>query len=79
MKIQTIFEAFEQFKIGHDNAEQLYARIVAGLEKVGNIFTRVSNHNMTFRYLPYQSLASQCSENLSFSIILGVIYHGKTP
>ena len=36
MKIQTIFEAFEQFKIGHDSLEQLYTQIVAGLEKVGN-------------------------------------------
>ena len=35
MKIQTVFEAFEQFKIGKDSIEQLHTQIVAGLGKVG--------------------------------------------
>ena len=34
MKIQTIFEAFEQFQLGRNSIDQLYSWIVAGLEKV---------------------------------------------
>ena len=35
MKIQTIFESFEQFQLGRNSLDQLYSWIVAGLEKVG--------------------------------------------
>ena len=35
MKIQTIFESFEQFKLGKDNLGQLYTQVVAGLGQVG--------------------------------------------
>ena len=35
MKIQTIFESFEQFKLGNDNLGQLYTQVVAGLGQVG--------------------------------------------
>ena len=34
MKIQTIFESFEQFQLGRNSLDQLYSWIVAGLEKV---------------------------------------------
>jgi len=34
MKIQTIFESFEQFKLGKDNLGQLYTQVVAGLGQV---------------------------------------------
>ena len=34
MKIQTIFEAFEQFKLGEDAPETLLAWISSGLLKV---------------------------------------------
>ena len=34
MKIQTVFEAFEQFQLGADSIEQLHTQIVAGLGKV---------------------------------------------
>ena len=33
MKIQTIFESFEQFQLGRNSLDQLYSWIVAGLEK----------------------------------------------
>merc|ERR1712242_64652 len=34
MKIQTIFEAFEQFRLGEDEPGQLLAWVVSGLQKV---------------------------------------------
>lgn len=34
MKIQTIFESFEQFQLGRNSLDQLYSWIAAGLEKV---------------------------------------------
>ena len=34
MKIQTIFEAFEQFRLGEDEPSQLLAWVVSGLQKV---------------------------------------------
>ena len=34
MKIQTIFESFEQFQLGRNSLDQLYSWIVTGLEKV---------------------------------------------
>ena len=34
MKIQTIFEAFENFKLGRNSLDVLYSWIVTGLEKV---------------------------------------------
>ena len=34
MKIQTIFEAFENFRLGRNSLDVLYSWIVTGLEKV---------------------------------------------
>ena len=34
MKIQTIFEAFEQFRLGEDEPSRLLAWVVSGLQKV---------------------------------------------
>jgi len=34
MKIQTVFESFEQFEMGRNSLDQLYSWIVTGLEKV---------------------------------------------
>ena len=34
MKIQTIFEAFEQFELGRDGMAELEGRLEAGLAKV---------------------------------------------
>ena len=39
MKIQTVFEAFEHFELGKDSLEQLHTQIVAGLAKVGQLYT----------------------------------------
>ena len=34
MKIQTVFEAFEQFQLGVDSIEELHTQIVAALGRV---------------------------------------------
>ena len=34
MKIQTIFEAFEQFKLGHDSPSKLLSWAETGLQRV---------------------------------------------
>ena len=46
MKIQTIFEAFEQFQLGVDAPTKLYSWIVSGLQKVFLCFLKWKSNFM---------------------------------
>ena len=59
MKIQTIFEAFEQFRLGIDIPTQLFSWISSGLQKV-NYDLCHTFLNSKFSKVDHEDLPSKC-------------------